>query len=134
MIRIAGLRALSDRLARLDMARTQQAALEQAAQTLRDAVRDALSTPPGGDHATPWRRTGSLQSSIEHRSDATTAVVGSDDPVAVAQELGTSRIPPRPFLAPTAAAHAQGVAHQVAAAVAGAIGTAIGDATKGPMP
>ena len=117
MIRIVGLRALSDRLARLDMTGAQQSAMESAAQRLQNAVQDQLSTPPGGDHATPWRRTGSLQTSIDHRSDDTGAVIGSDDPAAVAQELGTRNIPPRPFLSTTAAAHAAAVAHQVGLSV-----------------
>ncbi len=130
MIRIAGLRALSDRLARLDMTQTQQAALDQAARMLQETIQNSLSTAPGGDHTTPWRRTGALQSSIGYRSDATSAVIGSDDPVAVDQELGTRNIPPRPFLSTAAAARAEEIANQVARSVA----SAIRDAAKDSAP
>ncbi len=130
MIRISGLRALSDRLGHLDITEIQQAALEHAAQMLQDAVQEALSTPPGRDHDAPWRRTGSLQASIDHRSDTDMAVIGSDDPVAIDQELGTRDIPPRPFLSTTAAAQANDVAHRIAEAVA----TALRDTTQGTMP
>jgi len=130
MIRIAGLRALSDRLARLDMTVTQQAALENAGRTLQEAIQDTLSTVPGGDHSSPWRRTGTLQSSIGYRADATGAVVGSDDPVAVDQELGTSNIPPRPFLSTTAAARARDIVHQIAQPIAIAIREATKDVSR----
>ena len=95
------------------MAETQKTALAQAAQTLQDAVQASLSTPPGGDHTKPWLRTGSLQNSIKHRANENSAVIGSDSPVAVAQELGTHTIPPRPFLSTTASVHAQGLAQQI---------------------
>ena len=129
MIRIAGLRDLSDRLVRLDMTESQHAAVDAAARVLQEAIQEALSTSPGGDHSKPWRRTGSLQSSIDYRSDSTSATVGSDDPVAIDQEIGTHSIPPRPFLSPVAAAHAEELARQVA----GSIATAIRDATKGSI-
>lgn len=130
MIRIAGLRALSDRLAHLDMTQTQQAALDQAARMLQETIQNSLSTAPGGDHTTPWRQTGTLQSSIGYRSDATSAAIGSDDTVAVDQELGTRNIPPRPFLSTAAAAHAEEIATQVARSVA----IAIRDAAHGSAP
>lgn len=46
----------------------------------------------------PLLRTGKLRDSIEHKVEGHTAHVGSNNPVAVYQELGTSRIPPRSFL------------------------------------
>ena len=46
----------------------------------------------------PLLREGTLRDSISHTVDGRTAVVGSDDPVAIYQETGTNRIPPRPFL------------------------------------
>jgi hypothetical protein len=55
----------------------------------------------GHESATdPLLRTGKLRDSIEFSVDAVslTGAVGSDDPVALYQELGTSRIPPRPFI------------------------------------
>ncbi len=51
----------------------------------------------------PLLRTGVLESSISagaSRNGLTIkGVIGSDDEVAIYQEMGTSRIPPRPFLA-----------------------------------
>jgi phage gpG-like protein len=125
MIALDGLRALADRLARLDLPAVQHAALEDAAGRLDAAVRQSLSSQPGGEHALPWLRTGALRASIDHRTDADSAVVGSDDPVAVDQELGTLRIPPRPFLATTAAAHAAEIARSVGAAIAEALNGAL---------
>ena len=57
----------------------------------------------------PLLRTGALRESISGDTDSHTyggvldevvGIVGSTDPVSKDQELGTSRIPPRPFLAP----------------------------------
>ncbi|MGI4941024.1 MAG: HK97 gp10 family phage protein, partial [Janthinobacterium lividum] len=98
---------LAERLARLQIAKTQEAALEAAAARLAVAVRDALSAVPGDApghaHDAPWVRSGALRDSIGHAVDADRAVVGSGDPVAAFQECGTPRMPPRPFLAPAAA-------------------------------
>ena len=49
------------------------------------------------------------------------AAVGSNDPAAVPQELGTARMPARPFLAPVAAGMGEEVARAVAAAVVAAL-------------
>jgi hypothetical protein len=59
----------------------------------------------------PLLRTGEMRESISAEVDAVTltGVVGSTDPVAVFQELGTPHIPPRPFLS-TAMFGAQPVA------------------------
>jgi len=48
----------------------------------------------------PLLRTGDLARSIQFTIEGDTGYVGSDDPVAVYQELGTARIPARPFLGP----------------------------------
>lgn len=52
----------------------------------------------------PLLRTGKLRDSIKAEAAATGAgvegVVASEDVVALYQEMGTARIPPRPFLAP----------------------------------
>lgn len=48
----------------------------------------------------PLLRTGELRDSIEAKSSGNEAVVGSSDIVALYQECGTSKIPPRPFLGP----------------------------------
>jgi hypothetical protein len=51
----------------------------------------------------PLLRTGAMRDSIswEILDPGKTAIVGSTDEVALWQELGTDRIPPRPFLMPT---------------------------------
>lgn len=126
MLRITGLRELAERLARLRPDEEAAAALDGAASRLAEAVRARLSAPPGSAHDAPWRRTGALQASIGHVSDGLAAAVGSASPVAAAQELGTSRLPPRPFLAPTAAEHGAGLAGQVGGAVADALRGAVG--------
>jgi phage gpG-like protein len=46
----------------------------------------------------PLLRTGGLRDSITHETRGLTAVIGTDSDVAVYQELGTAKIPPRPFL------------------------------------
>jgi phage gpG-like protein len=117
MISIDGLQALADALARLDLPAAQREGLESAAQQLESAVKQSLSRTPGDDHSTPWLRTGTLRDSIAHSADETGAAIGSDDPVAVYQELGTRTVPPRPFLAPSAAAQSEGIGPSVAAAV-----------------
>jgi phage gpG-like protein len=91
--------------------------LEQAAARLEAEVKSVLSHLPGEDHSAPWLRTGMLHESISHQANATEAVVGSSDPVALYQELGTHRIPPRPFLAPTAASLADELANDLADAI-----------------
>ena len=46
----------------------------------------------------PLLRTGELRDSIEHKVEDSAAYVGSDSDIAVYQELGTAKIPPRSFL------------------------------------
>ncbi len=125
MISIEGLHALSEALARLNLAGTQRGALGRAASQLEASVRQLLSHRPGEDHSTPWFRTGDLHDSIGHDGDDTRVVVGSTDPVAVDQELGTRFVPPRPFLAAAAAVEAEDIAQAVADALAGALKEAL---------
>jgi hypothetical protein len=47
----------------------------------------------------PLLRTGEMERSIEGRADADGFVIGSSSKIALYQEMGTSRIPPRPFMA-----------------------------------
>jgi HK97 gp10 family phage protein len=65
-----------------------------AESTIRDKEQAGFPTPA------PLLRTGELRNSIEFEVDAGTLMgaVGSHDPVALFQEIGTSKIPPRPFL------------------------------------
>lgn len=55
----------------------------------------------------PLLRDGKLRDSIHHDIDGLEATIGSDSNIAVYQELGTDKIPPRPFLG-TALAIKQG--------------------------
>ncbi len=105
----------------LPIAETLANALQTQTELLATAVRDALATPPGGPHGQPWRETGGLQGSIETASDGLTAQVASSHPAAAPQEQGTATIPPRPFLAPAAAALAEPIARAVGKALADTI-------------
>jgi hypothetical protein len=116
---------IASNLARIDLAQTRAAALAGAAETIADAVREALSHPPGGEHAFPWRQTGALADSIAVAADGDAAIVGSTDAVAPDQEYGTATIPPRPFLAPIAAEHVDAAAERVGAAIAEALRSAV---------
>ncbi|MGH7040772.1 MAG: hypothetical protein ACREFY_01410 [Acetobacteraceae bacterium] len=119
MTRIDGLPGLTRRLARLDLAATEAAALDHAAIMLQDAVCRRLSLTPGESHDAPWLRKGMLRDSVGHVLDGTEAVVGSTDPVAPDQECGTRTNPPRPFLAPAAAAEADTLVADIATAMLG---------------
>ena len=110
-------RQLARRLAWLDLDATKQAALAQAAVKLRAAVQQELSQPPGGPHDVPWLRDGTLRDSIGISVQGEAATIGSTDPVAPDQECGTRTDPPRPFLAPAAAANGEVVAATVAEAL-----------------
>jgi len=69
--------------------------LELKAATKKDRLRQ------GYTENDPLLRSGKLRESVDHISAPFEFVVGSEDPVMVYQELGTSRgIPPRPVLAP----------------------------------
>lgn len=48
----------------------------------------------------PLLRSGELRDSISHEVASHEAVIGSTSDVAVFQEMGTDKIPPRPFLGP----------------------------------
>ena len=63
----------------------------------------------------PLLRTGELRDSIQVVADGSTAGAVSDDPVAVYQEMGTVRIPPRPFLGPAGFTSKQGIERVVSA-------------------
>ena len=103
----------ADALAKLPITETLTAALAAQAASLAEAVRANLATPPGGSHDHPWRETGGLQASIAVTTDGLSAQIGSNDPAAAPQELGTATIPPRPFLAPIAASLAEPIARTI---------------------
>lgn len=71
----------------------------------------------------PLLRTGGLRDSISHETKLLEAQIGSTSDIAVYQELGTSKIPPRPFLGAAAfEAKDKIVAILGAATVAGIVG------------
>jgi phage gpG-like protein len=82
-----------------------------AASTIEDKQRHGYATPK------PLLRTGTLRDSIEYVVDGNQGAVGSNLDTAVYQELGTSRIPPRSFLASSAIASEDKI-HRMAGAAA----------------
>jgi len=71
---------------------------------------------------TPLIETGTLRDSIEHNStyDPLEAYVGTNDPIGMYQEFGTSRgIPPRSFIEATLTHHGQDVADMISHRIAG---------------
>ena len=133
-IEIKGLSELRQRLAQLRPDEIMASALADQAQRLAEAVRANLSEPEGaGSHDTPWVRTGALHDSISATANGLEAAIGSNDPAAAPQEMGTSRIPPRPFLAPAAAAAGEGIARAIGQNVANALrGETIISTNNGP--
>jgi len=93
------------------MEHSKHEALDRAAKVVQDEAKRVLGThdynwPPlksetiahkaNGD--TPLLETGELRDSIKRSVGHDEAVVGSDNDKALYHELGTSKIPPRPFL------------------------------------
>jgi hypothetical protein len=80
-----------------------------AESTIADKQRHGFPTPK------PLLRTGELRDSIQYTVHGLEGCVGSDSPIAVYQELGTSRIPPRSFLVSSAISSEDKI-HRMAAA------------------
>lgn len=101
-------------------------AAERGAGMLADGVRTRLSGGPGGTHEAPWVESGALRDSVgvavEADGDGARAAVGSSDPAAVPQELGTARMVARPFLAPVAGEMGEEVARAVGRVVMAGLG------------
>ena len=114
-------RDLAEHFARIDIARAMADALGAEADKLADAVRARLGGAPGDAHDAPWLRSGALRDSIGAQSDGLAAEIGSTSDVALYQEQGTSRLPPRPVLAPAAAAAGEAIAQAIGEAVAAAL-------------
>jgi phage gpG-like protein len=95
---------------RLEMDHANHAALDRAGQIVRDEAQRVIgtydynwtplapSTLARKAADTPLLETAEMRASIEYRADHTTAEIGSELDKAVWHELGTVRIPPRPFL------------------------------------
>lgn len=129
-LNISGLNELRGRLERLRPQEIMTRALAEQAESMAQNVRDGLSAPPGATgHDRPWLQSGALRDSVGAQADGLKAVVGSSDPAAVPQEIGTAKMPPRPFLAPTAASMGQDAAQAVGARVAAALKGGISGAT-----
>jgi hypothetical protein len=82
-----------------------------AESTIKDKQHHGYPTPK------PLLRTGTLRDSIEYTAHGNEGCVGSDSPIAVYQELGTSRIPPRSFLVSSAISSEDKI-HRMAGAAA----------------
>ena len=67
-----------------------------AQSTLADKARKGFDVP------SPLERTFAMGRSIDHFVEGKSGYVGSESMIALYQELGTSRIPPRPFLSTAA--------------------------------
>lgn len=80
-----------------------------AERTIADKQHKGFATPK------PLLRTGELRDSIQYTVHGNEGAVGSDLKVAVYQELGTSRIPPRSFLVSSAISSEDKI-HRLAAA------------------
>ncbi len=120
-----GISGLAELRARLEAVRAEEVmkqALAEQAERMAAAVRDGLSAPQGSaEHDRPWLQSGALRQSIGSVTDGLEAAVGSSDPAAAPQEMGTKKTEPRPFLAPVAAGMGEEVAQSVGAAVAAAL-------------
>jgi hypothetical protein len=75
-------------------------------------VQDRLSK--GFTPDDPLLRTGDLRASIDSESEGGAAVVGSPSNIALYQDLGTARIPPRPIFGPAAMATRHEVQEEIA--------------------
>ena len=121
-LNLSGLNELRERLERLRPEEVMARALAEQAACMAARVRDGLSEPPGAaGHDEPWLQSGALRDSVGAQADGLQAVVGSSDPAAVPQEMGTAHMPTRPFLAPVAAAMGEEVARAVGGKMAAAL-------------
>lgn len=103
-LKISGLNELRERLELLRPEEVMARALAEQAARMAARVRDGLSGQPGAaGHDEPWPQSGALRDSVGAQADGLQAMVGSSDPAAVPQEMGTAHMPARPFLAPVAA-------------------------------
>ncbi len=86
-----------------------------AESTIRDKAAKGYKTPA------PLLRSGEMRDSIEYVVDGLQGSVGSNLEIAVYQELGTSRIPPRSFLASAAISSEDKIHRMVGASAVAAL-------------
>jgi phage gpG-like protein len=110
---------LANLAARVDQAISLAFAAEVGA--LTEALRDIFNTEPGGPHTHPWLQTGTLRNSIQADITDNEAIIFSDDPVAVLQEHGTPKLPPRPSFGPLAAIAGPGITRRIGEAAIAAL-------------
>jgi phage gpG-like protein len=142
---MAGIMGLAEAAARMaaaaaDIEAAKRAALEAACVTIETKAKNYIGVPHSwwpplaaetlrrkDGVNTPLLEQGNMRDSIEHTVvDNNHAWVGSNDPVAEYQELGTSRgIPPRSFLAHAAQDSGEEIAKMTARIVGGAIGAGL---------
>lgn len=79
-----------------------------AARTVKEKTELGYAPPDN-----PLLREGDMRDSIEHTAQGHEAAIGSNDQIAVYQELGTSRIPARSFLGRAAARTGEAVAEAI---------------------
>ena len=113
-------------------AKGEKAGLEKAATIVEKAAKEAIGTYSFGwvqlaestqaDRARkgfapndPLLRTGKTRASYEHQVQGRSAFVGSNSDIAMWDELGTSRMPPRPVLVPALLRNKEKVARAVGA-------------------
>ncbi len=120
-----GISGLAELRARLEAVRANEVmarALAEQAGRMAAAVREGLSgSPDSGEHDRPWMESGALRESVGSTADGLEAAVGSSDPAAGPQEMGTVKMAPRPFLAPVAAGIGEEVGSEIGRQVAAAI-------------
>lgn len=86
-----------------------------AESTLKDKAAHGFKMPA------PLLRTGQLRDSIQYEVHGNEGCVGSDSEIAVFQELGTNRIPPRSFLVSSAIASEDRIHRMAGAATVAAL-------------
>lgn len=113
-----------------EMTHAKHTALEKVAVIVEDGAKHAIGTyefnwPPLAlstlekkSADTPLLESGALRDSIRHEVEGDTARVGSDLDYALFQEVGTSKMPPRPFLQGSAQHHREDIEKAVGQTVA----------------
>jgi phage gpG-like protein len=110
--------------------------MDKAAKILQDRAKEVIGTydlgwpelaastlqKKGAD--TPLLETGGLRDSIERTVEPFVAYVGTNNPVGRYQELGTSKIPPRSFIAASAAEKEKEIVEAIILPVSIAFGSA----------